>query len=176
MEKWEKRDRVRGQLRTLKYFFKNLLGWEVSSVGARLGAGFFLTISVMLAWIPYQEYGGEELTLPLMIGWFFWFGLFFYLRPYLVVEGTDHKGGTVMEKLKYLPVDRGSILLFLFQKLFKLLLPLFLVQLAGQCVAAFLSYGALSPCNLLYPLIAGLLCPGGIMALVIVTNVFGAGK
>ena len=38
MDKNERKDRTRGQVRLLQEFYKNLQTWEVSSVGAWLGA------------------------------------------------------------------------------------------------------------------------------------------
>ena len=48
MDKNERKDRTRGQVRLLQEFYKNLQTWEVSSVGAWLGAGILLSVGTAL--------------------------------------------------------------------------------------------------------------------------------
>lgn len=102
-----------------------------------------------------------------------------YLWPYLYFqefygEKVDNRRHTrVVKILQYLPVDKRSILLFLLGKLFRMILILGVIQLAGQCLAAWLSYGKLITGNFLYPVILGMLLPAGVNALTVVMEVRG---
>ena len=54
-----------------------------------------------------------------------------------------------------------------------MILILGVIQLAGQCLAAWLSYGKLITGNFLYPVILGMLLPAGVNALTVVMEVRG---
>lgn len=166
MDRNEKRDRIRGQVRTLEYFFKNLQTWEVSHIGAWLVTGIFTSLATVLICVPYQAFGGREMTLWGVAEYLLWLGEFMYLSPYLIIiEGKRRK--MIAEKLKYLPIDRRSMYYFLLRKMVRLLLLLGAVQLVGQCVIAIFCYGRLEVCNILYPLLMGIVLPGAINVLCI---------
>lgn len=168
-ERCERRDRLRGQIRTLSAFYKNCQTWEVASVGAWLVAGILLSVQMPLLWVPYQEYSSDERILCGTVAlYLLWLGIYMYLRPYTcIAEGR--KSLSMPAKLKFHPVDRRSLRCFFARRLLVLLCPIGAAQLAGQCVAAFLICGRVDLCNVLYPLLAGLLIPGGLAWLTAVT-------
>ena len=175
MDKNERKDRIRGQVRLIREFYKNLQTWEVESVGAWIAAGILLSCGTVFFWIPCQEYGGASLDQMMYIMMFFLvcMGLVLYLRPYLLIyeNGTERRQKNIMEKLQYLPVDRRSILFFQLGKLFKMAVILGVIQLIGQCAAALIAYGRLETRNFLFPIVFGMLLPAGMNALSVVFGV-----
>lgn len=79
-----------------------------------------------------------------------------------------------MSKLQYLPVSRRSILLFQLKKLFRMVLILGTVQLVGQCAVTAIAYRRLELRNLLFPILLGMLVPGVMSGLIVVTSVMCA--
>ena len=181
INKIERKDRTRGQMRLLQIFYKELNSWEVASVGARMASGLMLFVGTPLLWIPWQEQesGHLESVMFVQITLLMCLGIFMYLCPYLSFqefygEKVDNRRHTrVVKILQYLPVDKRSILLFLLGKLFRMILILGVLQLAGQWLAAWLSYGKLITGNFLYPVILGMLLPAGVNALTVVMEVRG---
>ena len=181
INKIERKDRTRGQMRLLQIFYKELNSWEAASVGARMASGLMLFVGTPLLWIPWQEQesGHLESVMFVQITLLMCLGIFMYLWPYLYFQefygekGDNRRHTRVVKILQYLPVDKRSILLFLLGKLFRMILILGVIQLAGQCLAAWLSYGKLITGNFLYPVILGMLLPAGVNALTVVMEVRG---
>ncbi len=180
-DKIERKDRTRGQMRLLQNFYKELNSWEAASICARMVSGLMLFVGTPLLWIPWQEQvrGQLETVMCVQIIFLMCMGIFMYLQPYLYFqefygEKADHRRkARVVKILQYLPVDKRSILWFLLGKLFRMILILGVIQLAGQCLAAWVSYGELRPGNFLYPMIGGMLLPAGVNALTVALEVRG---
>ena len=175
MDKNERKDRTRGQVRLLQEFYKNLQTWEVSSVGAWLGAGILLSVGTALFWIPSQEYGADspDQMMYVLMTYLLWIGLVLYMNPYTTIT-EERKRKSIMSKLQYLPVSRRSILLFQLKKLFRMVLLLGTVQLVGQCAVTAIAYRRLELRNLLFPILLGMLVPGVMSGLIVVTSVMCA--
>ena len=179
--KMEKKDHTRGQIRLLRDFYKELITWEVESIGAWMVAGIILFAETPLFCIPWQEYGGEQLDkmLGYMIVLLGCMGTFLYMRPYLYMR--EYSGGDkaqrrqvrVVERLRYLPVDKKSILFFLWGKLFRLLLILGGIWLVLQCLVVGISCGRLTLGNFLYPISVGMLLPAVVNGIAVAAEVRG---
>lgn len=162
MDRNEKRDRIRGQIRTLEAFYKNLQTWDVSNIGAWLVAGILVPIATVIYWIPCQEMNADERGLYyLMFSYILMIGQFMYLRPYLMIS-ENRKMKRISEKLQYLPVSRAGLFLFVVKKLSRMVLLAGSVQLIGQCVTAYAFYARIELCNVLLPLLTGVALPGGV--------------
>lgn len=179
--KMERKDRTRGQIRLLHNFYKELITWEVESIGTWMVAGLLLFAETPLFCIPWQEYGGEQLDkmMGYMIVLLGCMGTFLYMRPYLYMrefsggDNVQRRQVRVVERLRYLPVDKKSILFFLWRKLFRLLLILGGIWLAMQCLVAGISCGGLTIGNFLYPISAGMLLPAVVNGIAVAAEVWG---
>ena len=171
MDRNERRDRIRGQMRTLTHFFKELQTWDVSYIGSWLVTGTLVPVSSVMFFVPYQKMSADELHLYLIMSYLLVIGLFMYLRPYLLII-ENRKTKRVAEKLQYLPVSRAGYLLFVLKKLSRLLLLAGGVQLVGQCAAAYLCYSHIGAGNILWPVMAGVVLPGGVNALAAVSSCY----
>ena len=168
VDKFEKKDRISGQIRLLQNFYKELNGWEISSVGAWFAAGLLLVIGTPLFWIPIQDFNHSHSGMYVLSSFIICMGLFLYMQPYFCIQEfceekpLARKQKSIMRILRYLPVDRRSIFLFLLKKLFRMVLILGSIQLTGQCLAAGLSIGRLSVENFLFPILLGMLLPAAV--------------
>lgn len=177
--KMERKDRTRGQIQLLRNFYKQLITWEVESIGAWMVTGIILFAETPLFCIPWQEYGGEQLNkmmgyMMVLLGCM---GAFLYMRPYLYMrefsgeDKTQHRQVRVVERLRYLPVDKKSILFFLLGKLFRLFLILGGIWLILQCLVAGISCGGLALGNFLYPIFVGILLPAVVNGIAVAAEV-----
>ncbi len=157
----ERRERLRRQVRALEVFYKKYQNREAAGAGARFVSVLLLSVGTVLVWVPYQTFSSDESILSVTVsGYLLWMGIHMYMRPLAYIV-ENRRNRPMQRKLQYLPVDRRSILYFQAKRLLFLLIPLGLVLQAGQCAAAYLSYGRIELCNALYPLLAGMAVPGG---------------
>ena len=96
MDRNERRDRTRGQVRLLRQFYKDLRSWEVTSVGAWIAAGFLLFVDGVLFLIPWQKYAGCELETYVGIFAVLWMGIYMYMIPYMMIT-EDRKQKSLLE-------------------------------------------------------------------------------
>lgn len=147
-------------MRTLETFYKKCQDWEAASVSAVFVSVILLSVGTVLVWVPYQVFSSDEPVLSVTVsGYLLWMGVLMYMRPFSYI--VENRRNRLMQmKLQFLPVDRRSILFFQAKRLFIMLVPLGLVQLAGQCALAYLICGRIELCNVLCPLLAGMIFPG----------------
>ena len=151
------------QQQTIAEFFKDYNSYTAANIGMWIGAGlaeFFLGIFMCF---PYQDIKMDAFA-DLMIFFSFW-GAWLYIMPYIAyyTEGKKHR---IYDKLKYFPVSLRQLRLFRMKKLIRFCLIVFGFFLVGQLFFAFISYGRIELCNLLYPLIGGFIIPFGVSAVV----------
>lgn len=175
MDKRERKEQIREEMCLLQKLYKELQTWEVSSIGAWAVAAILLSIGTLPFLIPYQEYGTgqSDQTMCVVILYLLWFGLIMYMNPYMTLtEGQKKK--SIVGKLQYLPIYRRSILFFQLKKLLRMVLLLGAVQLVGQCGITAIICRRLELCNLLFPVVAGMLVPGAASGLCITFSVLFA--
>lgn len=112
-----KKDR---QLQTIDDFYREFLSYRPESIGVWFGAGFLVLIYGIYMWVPFA-YHTEPLVDAIML-FFGFFAPYLYLTPYRVYSEAGTGGNvpgarSILEKLRYLPVDFGCIRIYRIKKL-----------------------------------------------------------
>lgn len=114
----------------LEQFYKDLLRKKMENVALWVVAGIFEVPLFILLVIPYQVISVEKIwfVMAAMCGTF---GTMFYLMPY-VRFSENQKQHSLLEKLRYVPLDLERVKRFRAKKMIFLQGKIFLVAFIGQ--------------------------------------------
>lgn len=154
------KDKVQEQ--RIQKFYKEFLSWSADNIGVWIGAGALEFLMGISCAVPLQEMlsdvDGDSRLMMVMLLALGSIGATLYIRPYVVFT-EEKKSVSILEKVKFLPIDIGEIRRYRTKKMLFFLLKLFPVFLALQCATTYYSYGRITIWNVLYIMLVTVLIP-----------------
>ncbi|MBQ8040298.1 MAG: hypothetical protein IJ274_10590 [Lachnospiraceae bacterium] len=146
----------------LDKFYKEYFKDGVSRLMSLMVVGIMGFMLVIIMWIPFEEKPVEflDLWIPAI---FVLLGGWMYILPYINLNnqeiGKTGKIESVIKILRFLPIERRDISIYLIKKVLRIFLTIFLIGLAGQLLFTMLFVGTIGIWNVLYPFLSCLVFP-----------------
>lgn len=147
------------QQELLRKFYQEETTWCPEHVGYQLGAGILIGVSMLLGVIPYQAWDfPKNASIGIMWNMLYLMGVTYYMQKFTsYTEGKKSK--SVYDVLRYLPVSRRQLQLFIMRKIIRLCSRLTVVTICGQTVFAGVFMHTFSGMNIILPVGVNLLLP-----------------
>lgn len=147
------------QQELLRKFYQEETTWCPEHVMYQLLAGITIGISMLLGVIPYQVWEfPRDTSVGFMWNMLYLMGVLYYMQKYTnYTEGRKTK--SVFDVLRYLPVSRRQIQIFIIKKIFRMCGCLTVVTICCQTVFAVIFMHTFSIVNIILPVGVNLLLP-----------------